>query len=540
MTYAELNPLVRRWAAGVRAMGLQRGSILCIAGENCLEWALLDWACQCLGVVLVPIYPTLPRDQAEYLVQDCGAETVICGDAKQYEKLNGIESKFGGSVRTVFLKDGENSVRQFSEESPILSEPEWSAEIDRIQPDDLATLIYTSGTTGKPKGARLLHRNFVYMNRAVQGNIPVGKEDIFLSFLPLSHVFERANGHFLPISLGATIGYCRSLASLATDFQSIRPTLMLTVPRIQEAMMDRILDSVKKQSGLKQKLFQSALAAGKRRLEGKAAPFSPVLDRLVGEKVRARLGGRFRFFVSGGAAMPRHVYDFFYSFGISIQQGYGLTETTSGICLNNPDHPNRPETVGELFVEMECKIASDGEILLRGPAIFDGYHGLPEETAAAIDSDRWFHTGDIGVLEGTYLKITDRKKDLIISANGKNIAPQPIENKLRVSPLISEAVLFGDNMDSVVALILPNYEAIRAKIGSDAANEALAVDPQVRALVKAEVDGVNKTLATFEMVRRHTLLAQPFSIENGELTPSLKVKRKVVGERYADIIRSMG
>ena len=523
VTYKELYQAVRRWASGVRSLGLSRGDRICIVSENCQEWALFDWACQTFGLVVVPIYPTLPAVQLQYIVKDCGASVLICGDAGQAKKAEGLEG-----VRVLQLKEGERSMESLASEAALIDQEAWEAGFEAIEPGDLATIIYTSGTTGLPKGALLAHRNFVWMNEAVVANIPLGKDDIFLSFLPLSHVYERSNGHFLPISLGATIGYSRSLATLAGDIQSVRPTVMLVVPRFLEATRERILDGLKKQKPIQQKLFHLALSQGTKKTHGQFAPLAGILDKVVGKKVRTRFGGRFRFFVSGGAALPRHVYDFYKSFGIDVQQGYGLTETTSGIAVNNPDKPNRPDTVGQLLQGAEGKIAEDGEILLRGPAIMLGYYNLPEETAAAIDSEGWFHTGDIGEFDGEYLKITDRKKDLLVLGNGKNVAPQPIENKLRGASLIAEAVVLGDGMDHCIALIVPAFELIREKLKFTGDDAALAQSPEAFALIKAEVSAVNKTVAPFEMVKRFALLSRPFSIEDGEMTPTLKVKRGVV------------
>ncbi len=535
ITYAELFARVRRWASGVRSLGIKRGDRLCIIAENSLEWALLDWACQTLGIVAVPIYPTLPADQAAYIVGDCGAVVVVAGDKSQAAKF----SNLGSSVRVLLLKQEEGSVEKVASEAALIDEGDWNHEIEATDSEDIATIIYTSGTTGNPKGAMLPHRNFVWMNAAIRENIPIDENDVFLSFLPLSHVYERANGHFLPISLGAAIAYSRSLASLATDITRARPTIMLCVPRFLEATRERILDGLRKQSPIRRRLFRLAFEQGRARLNGRVAPLFPLTNRLVGEKVRERFGGRFRFFVSGGAAMPRHVYDFYGAFGIMVLQGYGLTETTSGIAVNNPARPIRPETVGELLHGMEGQIAEDGEILLRGPAIMKAYYNLPAETEAAVDKEGWFHTGDIGRFDGTYLQITDRKKDLIVLGNGKNVAPQPIENQLRASALIEEAVVIGDGLDSCVALIVPNFAYFRQKLETEQTDAELVDRPEVVQAIKGEVAAVNKHLALFERVKRHALIPTRFTIDGGELTPTLKVKRRVIAARYADVISAL-
>ena len=533
VTYEELYLRVRRWASGVRSLGLVRGDRLCILSENCVEWALLDWACQTLGIVVVPIYPTLPSEQASYIVGNAGAKVVVCGDAKQLLKVEAL-----GGVRSMLLKGGESSMETLASEAALLTDEAWDASIDQTDPEDVATIIYTSGTTGLPKGAMLAHRNFLWMIGAVAGNFGVDDNDTFLSFLPLSHVMERSNGHFLPIGLGATIAYSRSLASLASDLVAIGPTILLCVPRFLEATMGRIKENAKKEGGLKLKIFNMTLSQGERRIAGRFAPLWPLLNRVVGSKVRSRLGGRMRLLVSGGAALPRHVYDFYTAFGLTVVQGYGLTETTSAFAVNNPLKPIAVDTVGQIFDGAECRIAEDGEIIVRGPAVMLGYHNEPEETTAALDAEGWFHTGDIGVFEGENLKITDRKKDLLVLGNGKNVAPQPIENRLRASALIAEAVVLGDGMDACVALIVPDFAALRREFGNHS-DEELTKLPDAQKAIKAEVDRINKTLAGFEMVKRHALLTTPFSIESGELTPTLKVKRKVVLEKHADLVRSL-
>jgi long-chain acyl-CoA synthetase len=301
-----------------------------------------------------------------------------------------------------------------------------------------------------------------------------------------------------------------------------------------EAFSDRVASAVDKEGGLKKKLFDLGLSQGVKKARGQFAPLAGLTDKLVMSKIRARTGGRLRFFVSGGAALPPHVAEFLLATKLGVLQGYGLTETAGGTCINHPDR-NKYWTVGEPL-DMELRIAEDGEILLRGPGIMAGYYNLPEETEKVIDADGWFHTGDIGEMEGQSLKITDRKKDIIVLGNGKNVAPQPIENKLKQSPFISEAVVLGDAMDACVALIIPNFEAVRKELGlPEDAN--LSNNDDARKLIRRELDKTNKTLAPFEMVKKHALLDEPFSQETGELTPTLKVKRKVVKEKFADVIR---
>jgi long-chain acyl-CoA synthetase len=528
ITYGELFTTVRGYAAALRSLGLVRGDKLCMVSENCPEWAFTDWACFCLGIVLVPIYSTLPADQTEYIVRDCGAKLILAGSPELLKKVECIEG-----VRSMLLK-GEASLDEMA--TNPMPEEEIDREIDATGPEDLATIIYTSGTTGQPKGAMMPHRAFVHVCESAQRNLPLVQTDTFLTFLPMSHVYERVAGQCLPICLGATVAYAKSLASLAGDMTKVRPTVMLCVPRFLESFREKALEGIAKMPPLRQKLFHLAMAQGVKKAKGLFAPLSGVLDHLVMGKLRERVGGRMRYFVSGGAALSPQVAEFYMGTGLTVLQGYGLTETSGGTCVNHPDR-NKYWTVGEPL-DMEIRIAEDGEILIRGAGNMLGYYNLPDETAAAIDKDGWFHTGDIGEFEGKSLKITDRKKDLIVLGNGKNVAPQPIENKLRTSPYIAEAVVLGDGMEHCVALIVPNFELIRKEL--DLPEDAvLSESSDVKALIKREVDRINRTGANFEAVKKHVLLDAPFSLETGELTPSFKVKRKVVKDKYADKIASM-
>ena len=529
--YRELLEIARRYASALKGLGVTRGDRVVVLSENSVEWAFADWGIQSIGATLVPIYPTLPADQVTYLVNDCGAKLVIAGGADQLAKVQGI-----ATTGCILLK-GDGSLEELARAPAyLLSVEEWNQGIDEIQLDDIATIIYTSGTTGLPKGAMLAHRTFIHVCECAHRQLPLNQDDTFLTFLPMSHVYERAAGQCLPIYMGATIAYAKNLASLANDMLKVRPTVLLCVPRFLESFRDKVMDGVAKMPPFRQKLFHLALAQGLAKSQRKFAPLAGVLDKIVLTKLRDRLGGRIRYFVSGGAALPKHVAEFYLGAGLHVLQGYGLTETCAGTCINHPDR-NKYWTVGE-SLGMDIKIAEDGEILIKGPALMSGYYNLPEETAKAIDTDGWFHTGDIGEFEGGNLKITDRKKDLLVLGNGKNVAPQPIENKLTASPYISEAVVLGDGMEYCIALIIPNFEAVRAAVGLKE-DEDVASSEAGRALIKKEIDRINKTLANFEIIKKHAILKQPFTIEGGELTPTLKVKRKVVKEKYAPVIADL-
>ncbi|CAN5465533.1 AMP-dependent synthetase/ligase [soil metagenome] len=521
LTYRELDERIRAFAASVRELGLKRGDRLAIFSESAPEWAWLDWACLSLGVVVVPIYPTLPADQAAHILADSGASVVVCGKEDLKAKVTGTRALLFSELPQV---------------EPLSSE-EMDREIDATKPEDLATIIYTSGTTGVPKGAMIPHCAPVHMCGAVARALPLNEEEIFLSFLPMSHVYERCAGQFLPIALGACIAYAKSLASIGNDLVTVKPTVMLCVPRFLESFQGRVTDAVEKAPPLRQRLFRWGMSQGVKRAKGEFAPFAAILDKFVMAKLRERVGGRMRYFVSGGAALAPSVAEFYMACGLTVLQGYGLTETCGGTVVNRPGKNNKYWTIGEPL-ETEAKLADDGELWLRGQMIMQGYWNLPEATAEVLDADGWFHTGDIAEWEGKSLKITDRKKDLLVLGNGKNIAPQKIENKLRTSPLIAEAVVLGDGYDHCVALIVPAFEAVRAKLGhSD--EEPLSGNAEAKKLVKAEVDRINKTLANFEAVKKFALLDAPFTVESGEMTPTLKVKRKVVRDRHKDLLETL-
>ena len=555
ITYTELGRRVYAFARALHELGVRKGDRVSILAENCPEWAITDWATLCLGAITVPIYPTLTAPQVQEILCDSEPKVLVVSDKKQLRKACEAVEGTGLSPQMISMESegvGETPTFELMLNQPgTLTESELRALVEASQPDDTITFIYTSGTTGEPKGAMLTHRNLISNIEAVLQIIDCRPDDLFLSFLPLSHVFERMGGHFLPIYAGLTIAYAESLFTLANDIVEVKPTLMLGVPRFYASVMDRILASVRQMPPLRQKLFYRTLEVGKvysRCIrEGRSVPLGirlqhAVLDKLVAAKIRERVGGRLRFFVSGGAALPKEVAEFFHAFGILILEGYGLTET-SPVLTVNPKNAPRFGSVGKPIPGVEIKIAEDGEILARGPNIMLGYYKKPEATAAAIDPDGWFHTGDVGYMDADgYLYITDRKKDIIVLANGKNVAPQPIENLLKQSELVQEAVVYGDGMSAPVALIVPNMDALRAfakQEGIEADDDALLNHDAVQKRFRQELERVNRELADFQRVKSFRLISKPFSIETGELTPTLKVKRRVVAEKYAHLLQEM-
>lgn len=544
ISYAELQSRVVAIAGGLRSLGVEKGSVVAIFAESSSEWSVADWAITSLGAISVPIFPTLMPDTIRYILRDSGSRICFVGDARLLQKF---EEAVCDELQVLpVLIEGEATLTwdKLSAESD-LELSSWIELTDAVSPKDEAAIIYTSGTTGEPKGAVLTHEAFAYQCAMVRKNLPADHHDRFLSFLPMSHVYERMGGHYFPLSAGSEVAFAESLKTLASDILAAAPTIITVVPRFLENVRAKILSSVQSSPGLRRKLFFMALAQGKKRIESDGRPcglLGGLLDSLVGKKIRARFGGRLRFMVSGGAALPQDLAEFYAAFGIKIIQGYGLTETAPVISLNHPDR-NRPDSVGEVLEGLDVRIAPDGEIIMNGPTRLARYHNKPEETAAAIDSEGFFHTGDIGRMSGNRLWITDRKKDILVLSNGKNVAPAAIEGRLKSSQFIEEAMVIGDGMDHVAALIVPSFDALKhfAREHDIAASHAedLIQNPDIAALLKKEIESANKELADFEKVKGYKLLAAQWTIDTGELTPSMKVKRPVIRERYAAEIEEL-
>ena len=564
-TYRELDEKVQAFRRGLDALGFSKGDrVALISHDNRPEWAISDLAAQSLGLVTVPIYGTLPAAQVAYYVRDSNARGIVVSDAKQRAKVDEFRSNTP-DLQIVVSMDGTQD--QLDVEGALAFDTVYergksgraAAELDAIaaevNPDDIATLIYTSGTTGDPKGAMLSHVNLLHTPDAVV-DVPIARltnQDTFLSFLPLSHITERVGGHYLPLRVGACITYSQGLSSFGEELtQTVRPDMLLCVPRLWENMHERFRESLAKMPDKQRKPVEWGLKVGEtvalRRSENRGV--GPLLalqhmlaDKLVLSKVRERVtGGRLRYCVSGGAPLDPQAATFFLAIGIQMLEGYGLSET-SIITVNRPGS-QRIGTVGTLLPEVELKLADDGEILTRGPGRMRGYWNKPEATAEAIDGEGWFRTGDVGELSADgYLRITDRKKDLIVLTNGKKVAPQPIEALLKHSPFIGEAVLLGDRQSTVMAILVPAFDKLKAWARTnnlrDVDDAELAVHPDVQKLFKAEIDRCAPDLADYEKIKRFKLLDRPFTVDGGELTPTLKVKRKFVIQKYADIIASM-
>jgi len=562
VTFQEATDRAERIAAGLASLGVEKGDRVALISNNRMDWALTDYATLSLGAMLVPIYPSLLSDQIKYICDDSQAKVLITSDDLQIEKVEEIRSQLK-TVQNFFVFDEptggvKDPWRTFESliadgEKFLKEKPNYVQEqIAKVKPDDWATIIYTSGTTGEPKGAVLTHSNFLSNVEDALSVIDIYSEDVFLSFLPLSHVFERMAGHYLSNYPGATVAYAESIDTVPENMQEIKPTVMVSVPRLYEKIYARILEAVEAGPPLKRKIFYWALKVGGEYVDriSKKQPIPGGLKfkrnlayKLVFGKLGERVGGRLRFFVSGGAPLNKEIAEFFGAAGLIILEGYGLTETSPVITVNLLNN-FKFGTVGPPLPSVEVKIAEDGEILTRGPHVMVGYYNKEAETKEAIDEEGWFHTGDIGIIdEDGFLKITDRKKNIIVTSGGKNIAPQPIENKLIQSPFIEQAVVIGDKRKFCSAVIVGTEEQIvkwaKEHNVSFTDYKDLITKPEIKQLLREEIDRYTKDLARYETIKDFFIVPQPFTIETGDLTPSLKVKRKVVEEKYKKEIDAM-
>jgi long-chain acyl-CoA synthetase len=568
----ELFESVRDVSLGLTALGLQKGDRVAVIAESRPEWMLTDLGVTVAGGVTVPIYPTLSAAQARYILADSGARIAVASTPEQLEKVQAVRHQLP-SIEAVILMEGPTegqspSVISFDsvrERGHARMVAEWGVAREfrdaarAVAPGDLATIIYTSGTTGEPKGVMLTHGALVANMRSGAQALDVHQEDVGLSFLPLSHAFERMVC-YVYLLCGVTLIFAESLETIGRDVPVVKPTVFTGVPRVYEKLHSRISQTGQSGSSAKSAIFRWAVGVGMARgralLAGRRpspllAVQSSLADRLVFSKIRSGVGGRLRYLVSGSAPLGVSVAEFFHGLGLPIIEGYGLTETAPILTVNPPAAP-RAGTVGKAVNGVELRIAADGEILARGPNLMTGYYNKPDATAAAIQ-DGWLHTGDIGSIDADgYLAITDRKKDLLVTSGGKKIAPQPIENVLKQSPLIAEAVVLGDRRKFAAALIVPDFAALERRLrdlgrapepasASTAATEReqLVKRPDVVALYQEIVDGLNRELSQFERIKRVAILPREFTIASGELTPSLKVKRKVVEEKWAETIESL-
>lgn len=550
---------VRRVALGLYQLGVRHGDRVALLSENRPEWTFADLGILSLGAVTVPLYVNCSLEDATYILEHAEVKHIFLSTRNHYERLRDAFTRLP-EIQKIIVFDGcllEARLLAFEEllERGRLEDlnngRRYGQLVDQVRPQDTATIIYTSGTTGPPKGVQLSHHNFVANYLGARERIQVNEQDRSLSFLPLSHVFERLAGYYFMVFQGACIAYAENMQTVPEDLLHVRPTVAASVPRLYEKMHARILEVVHASGGLRKRIFGWAIAIGTQVAHQKQQKRSLSLalrlchwlaNALVFKKLRARLGGRIRFFISGGAPLARELAEFFYAAGILILEGYGLTETSPVIAVNSPEE-FKFGTVGKPLPNVEVKIAEDGEILTRGPCVMQGYYKNPEATAEAM-AGGWFHTGDIGRLdEEGYLSITDRKKEIIVTSGGKNISPQNIEKLITGDPLFLQVVVIGDRRNYLVALIVPDRSMVEdyAKTqGITAASyEELLEHPEVYRWVENRLHQRTHHLASFEQVKYFSLLAKELSVEGGELTPTLKVKRKVVAAKYHDRIEAL-
>jgi long-chain acyl-CoA synthetase len=554
----EFGDTIKHLALGLRALGHGQNDKLIILSENRPEWTMTDLANLCLGGITVPVYTTLVPDQVKYIINDSDAKIVVVSNSDQWRKIEAIRADLPQVRQFVIMEKTAPApgVLTFAE---VTAKGRIAAAADpalferlamAVQPSDEASIIYTSGTTGVPKGVILTHGNIVTNLIGAATVIEFSDKDTVLSFLPLSHILERMVT-FTYLYRGCTIAYAESVEKVGDNLAEIKPQIMVSAPRVFEKIYAKVMDNVLASSGLKRKIFYGAVKVGKaysaRQLAGRAPggwlKFRRGLaHKLVFSKVLEKVGGHVRFFVSGGAPLAKDLAEFFHAFGLVILEGYGLTETSPVVAINTFEKM-RFGSVGPILPGVEAKIAADGEILVRGPNVMKGYYKKPAETAEVFENG-WFKTGDIGILDAEgFLTITDRKKDLIVTAGGKNIAPQPIENILKTNPYIGNAVVIGDRRRFVCALIVPNFEKLEdyarfSKIPF-ADRAGLVRQEAIVNFVMSEIDRSTPHLASYEKIKKIVLLERDFEMEKGEVTPSLKVKRNIVENTYRDALDAL-
>jgi long-chain acyl-CoA synthetase len=548
----------RAVALGLHALGVRRGDRVAIISESGPEWTLTDAGCQLSGVVDVPIYPTQAPAQVSYILRDSGARALFVQHRAAFDRVAEVLGECPALEHVIFFDGADtegagevSTLEQLAARGRELraGRPELIDELSAsVKPEDLATIIYTSGTTGEPKGVMLTHANLVTNLIDSAGHLAFSERDVVLSVLPLSHVFERL-GMYMYLHHGMSVYYAESIDRIGDNMREVRPTVMLCVPRLFEKILARIRERAAAKGKLSANILAWSIDVAKRwaRFAARRETVPPLLelqhdiaDRLVYAKWREGLGGRMRLFVSGGAALPVELGYTFLGAGLPIVEGYGLTETSPVIAAGSVEE-NRIGTVGKPVRNVEVRIAEDGEILVRGPNVMRGYYNKPEETRAVLTEDGWFKTGDIGELDADgFLRITDRKKELFKTSGGKYLAPQVIEQCVRRSRFVNQVVLVGNGRKFPAALVVPDWQELRAYAdykGIDARTpEELCRDGRIRDLMQRQVDTQCAGLSHFERVKRVALLHRELTVAGGELTPTLKVKRRVVDEKYRDVI----
>jgi long-chain acyl-CoA synthetase len=561
MTYGVFWEKIFNTASAFKMLGIEEGDKVAILSNSNPMWGITDFALASIGAISVPVYPTLPADQVAYVLENSDARAIVVENEEQRQKVitGGVKLDYMITMypEAEFSVDGELSFENFEELGRENFLPDWKDTWRQIDKKQVLTLIYTSGTTGKPKGTILTHENFLANVEAVKfWFIELLPEDLALSYLPLSHVFERMAGHYTLLSVGTTIAYAESIETIQDNLVEVRPTIMTSVPRLFEKVYAKVLDEINGGSPVKKKIFNWAVEIGKERYEryldtsvqdlilGESMPKSfqrkwNLANRLVYRKVKDKLGGRLRGLVSGGGTLNPDIARFFWSLDMPILEGYGLTETAPVITLN-PMLRSKVGTVGKVLPNLEVKLAEDGEVLVKGPSVMQGYYKNEEATVDAFDGE-WFKTGDIGEwTEDNYLKIIDRKKRILVLSTGKNVAPQPIENAINESPYIEQSLVVGDNRKFIMCLINPDYEnllpwAKKNGVRSEDLQEICRYKI-IKDLLVQEVRERTKHFANFEQPKKIVIVSEPWTVDGGELTPKLSLRINVIQEKYTDLI----
>ena len=548
-SYEELFIAVKTCAAVLKGMGVKRGDTVALLSRNRPEWSICDLGILSMGAVVVPIYPTLGAKDVEYILNDCKATVII---VELDENLKLVESIFDNlsHLHKILVIDEAvplQSSHAFSYDVQMKNTVPIEAVSSDITPSDLASIVYTSGTTGFPKGVCLSHYNFLSNVEGILQALPLNESDRVLSFLPLSHVFERTAGYYTVLAISGQIYYATDISTVSVDLLDAKPTVVVSVPRLYEKIQAKILDNLK---GIKKPIFEWALALGQRlsgtpreNRSGLDALLMRIADRLVYRKIRAKTGGRLRFFVSGGAPLHKDIGSFFDALGILIIEGYGQTETAPVIACNRVEKYIFG-SVGKALHNMQIKLTENQELCVKGPNVMNGYHQLYEKTKTIIDEEGWLHTGDVADIDDDgYIFITDRLKDIMVLSNGKNVAPLPIEQAVSMSVYISQIVLIGEQRNFVSALIVPNFEKLTQfsvinNLDRLSLHELLS-HQKVHQLFEDELEKYMAPFSHYEKIKKFELMAVEFTIDSGELTPTLKPKRKVIHEVYADVISRM-
>ncbi len=554
-SWTQIAASSRRMRAGLLKLGLKPGDRIAILAENCPQWVITDLAVLGMGAVVVPLYPTSSADEIEHVLSDSGTRAIALRGSENLEKIVALVSRLP-DLQALIAMDSE-SPPAVDTPRPIVttlrsldSSPE--AQLTEVIHSDVATIIYTSGTTGASKGVVLTHGNLLANCEASKAALDLNEQDVILSFLPIAHSFERTAGYYTVLTAGGTIAYAEGLGQIAQNLLEINPSVVLTVPRLLEVIHTRVLRTVEKSSPIRRRLFALALATGQRaasyRFRGRSVPphlaaAMALFRAVVFARITGLFGKRLRYLISGGAPLPREIFEFFSAAEIPIVEGYGLTEASPVVAVNLHGQ-TRPGTVGRPLNGVRVKLAEDGELLVHGANVMKGYFKLEEDTRQALSPDGWLHTGDIAAIDAEgFIAIRDRKKEIIVLSGGKNVSPAALEAKLLRDPLIAQACVLGDRRKHVSALIVPDFEQLAEAIKPEGVEtkpyEALVEEPKVRALYQKLLRQLNRNLADYEAISAFRLIATPFSQDRNELTPTLKLRRKIVLEHYRRDVESM-